>query len=116
MGDCDVKTVLGSDLTAAIWVIDPAFPAPPPDATEIHVLVWDGSCGTGDLALGRLVGPVITYQSGSIAIAIGARRIDAILACGMPPGTPMTISLTEPLDGRTLLDGSRVPPALPSPP
>ncbi|MDA8238325.1 MAG: hypothetical protein M0T75_10700 [Chloroflexi bacterium] len=116
MGDCALRSVLGRDLAPGTWILDPDSGAPSPEASELRVLVWDGSCDQGPRVLGRLLPPVIEYRSDAVVVTLAARRVDGVLACHQPAGTPMTISLEEAIGGRRLLDGSRFPPAPPSQP
>ncbi len=119
MGQCDPQVVLSADFGPATWALDPAFPAPTPSTTDLHVLVWETACSNGSPATGRISAPVIAYTATTVTITLGVRPLTAApgeaFACPMPPGTPATLRLTEPLGTRTLLDGGHVPPVPPSP-
>ena len=119
MGQCDPHVVLSGAFGPATWALDPAFPAPVADTSELHILVWERACSSGAPATGRMSAPVVEYTSGAVTITIGVRPLQVaegmLLTCPMPPGTPAILQLSEPLGGRTLLDGGVVPPAPPSP-
>lgn len=116
MGGCDPHVVLSAEFGPATWALDPAFPAPGPDATELHVLVWERACSGGSPATRRMSAPVIDYGTTSVTITIGVRPLGGIQTCPLPPGTPAIVPLSEPLGTRSLLDGDRVPPAPPAAP
>ena len=115
MGQCNPSVVLSPEFGPATWALDPAFASPTPDATELHILVWEAACSGGSPATGRMSAPVIEWAADTLTITIGVRRLDGIQTCPGPPGTPAIVTLAEPLGRRTLLDGGRVPAAPPSP-
>jgi hypothetical protein len=119
MGQCYPRVVLSAEFGPATWALDPAFPTPAPDTSELHILVWERACSGGSPATGRMSAPVVEYTSAAVTITIGVRPLRVgegmALTCPMPPGTPAILQLSEPLGGRTLLDGGVVPPAPPSP-
>lgn len=115
MGQCNPSAVPSADFGPATWALDPAFASPTPDATELHILVWEAACSSGSPATGRMSAPVIGWTADTLTITIGVRRLPGIQTCPGPPGTPAIVTLTEPLGRRTLLDGGRVPAAPPSP-
>lgn len=119
MGQCDPHVVLAGAFGPATWALDPAFPIPAADASELHILVWERACSGGSPTSGRMSAPVVEYTRAAVTITIGVRPLrvgeGTLLTCPMPPGTPAILQLSEPLGGRTLLDGGVVPPAPPSP-
>jgi len=119
MGQCNLRVVLSAEYGPASWALDPAFPAPTADTTELHLLVWEIACSSGSPATGRMSAPVIESTSSTVTITIGVRPLPAApgtaFSCPMPKGTPASLRLAEPLGKRTLLDGGTVPPAPPSP-
>jgi hypothetical protein len=106
---------LSAEFGPATWALDPAFASPRPDATELHILVWEMACSSGSPATGRMSAPVIAYSATTVTITIGVRPYGGLQACPGPPGTPAIVQLAAPLRTRTLLDGGRVPAAPPSP-
>ena len=115
IGQCEPHTVLSADFGPATWALDPAFAAPGPTTTELHVLVWELACSSGTPTTGRMSDPVIDYGSSTVTITIGVRPLSGVQTCPGIPGTPDLVRLTEPLGTRALLDGGHVPPAPPSP-
>jgi hypothetical protein len=119
MGQCDPHLVLSPEFGPATWALDPAFPSPAPDSTELHLLVWEGDCSGGAPATGRMSAPVVGFTASTVTITIGVRPLPVppgtALGCPLPPGTPASMELSEPVGHRTLLDGGHVPPAPPSP-
>ena len=115
MGQCEPLVVLSADFGPATWALDPAFPAPGPASTELHILVWGTTCSSGLPTTGRISAPDIEYAPDVVTITIGVRPLSGVQTCQGVPGTPATVRLAEPLGTRTLLDGGRVPAAPPSP-
>jgi hypothetical protein len=114
MGGCDPRRVIAADIGVADWWLDPAFPAPGPDATELHVLALERACASGRPPDGRIADPEIAYTPSSVAVTIGVRRSTGDHSCPGNPAVPLTVALPEPLGDRTLLDGSRLPPHPPT--
>jgi hypothetical protein len=119
MGECVPRVVLSAEFGPATWALDPSFAPPVAAATQLHILVWERTCSSGSPATGRISAPVVQYAATSVTITLGVRPLEASpgtgYTCQMPPGTPATMTLREPLGSRTLLDGGLVPPAPPSP-
>jgi hypothetical protein len=109
-------TSLSPEFGRATWALDPAFPAPKPGSTELHILVWEQACSSGTPPTGRMSAPVIRYADTTVTITIGVRPLSGAQDCqGITRGTPDLVQLAEPLGTRTLLDGGHVPPAPPTP-
>ncbi len=115
-GGCNLRPVVGPGVGAASWSLDPAFAAPGPADTEIRVQVWERACASGEAAVGRVVGPVISYDTDAITITYGVRPKPGGATCQSNPPTPVLLELAEPLGDRLLLDGGSFPAAPPSPP
>ena len=55
--------VLSAEFGPASWALDPAFASPTPNATELHILVWERTCSGGsphdraDVGSGHRNGP-----------------------------------------------------------
>lgn len=105
-----------SEFGPATWALDPAFPPPRTDARELQIVVWERACSSGTPTTGRVSEPVITTGTTSVSITIGVRPLAGDQTCPLPRGTPIVVTLPEPLGSRTLIDGGRVPPAPPRPP
>jgi hypothetical protein len=108
-----------ADFGPATWALDPAFPTPAADTSELHILVWERACSGGSLATGRISNPLVEYTSADVTITIGVRPLPVApgqaMSCPGPPGTPASLRLSEPLGQRRLLDGGVLPPAPPRP-
>ncbi len=113
IGGCDPRRVIATDIGVADWWLDPAFPVPGPDAIELHVLVLERACASGQPPDGRIAEPVVRYSIDSVTVVIGVRRTEGDATCPGNPAVPLTVALSEPLDDRVLLDGSRLPPGPP---
>jgi hypothetical protein len=117
MGDCNPAVVLSADYGPATWTLDDHDPAPGTDTTVLDLLVWEQACSGGLPTTGRM-SAVIDDAPDSVTITIGVRPLDlapgTALDCIGPPGTPVTVTLAEPLGQRTLLDGGHYPAAPPT--
>lgn len=100
----------------ATWALDPAFPSPAANSTELHILVWERACASGSAATGRMSTPRIEYAAGTVTITVEVRGLLGIQECPGNQATPLAVQLTEAIGDRTLLDGGRDPIAAPSPP
>lgn len=116
IGECTPRRVISADLGTADWWLDPALPVPGADATELHILLMERACASGRPPDGRVAEPEVRYSSEAVAIAIGVQRAPGDQGCPGNPAVPATIALAEPLGGRTLLDGSYLPPRAATPP
>lgn len=105
-----------ADFGRATWALDPAFGAPSPTATELHLLVWERTCSSGRPTTGRMSAPVVEVSATTISITIGVRPLTdpPLQTCPGPPGTPALIQLDAPLGDRTLLDGTTNAPPSPA--
>lgn len=119
MGQCSPLVVLSAAFGPATWALDPDMAPPTEATTELNILVWERACSSGNPATGRMSAPVVEYTTTTVTITIGVRPLEVPpgtgVSCPMPPGTPASLQLAEPLGPRTLLDGGPVPPAPPSP-
>jgi hypothetical protein len=97
---CDARplTVPGGD---SIY-LDPAFPTPGQDATEIHVLVEEMNCSGASSPEGRLLPPVVTYTANRLTVAVTVRPVGGPATCPGNPRLPVTVVLPEPIGDRTL--------------
>ncbi len=114
--DCRLMVVLGPGIGAATWALDPAFPAPGADTTMLHLLVWEEACSGGSSTFGRNVAPLVRSDADTVTITLGVRPLSGGATCPGTSGTPVTLTLGEPVGDRTLLDGAYFPPAAPGPP
>ncbi len=116
-GTCNLRVVLGPGIRPAEWAPDPAFAAPGPAATSVHVLVWEMDCTSGQPATGRVTGPIVGYGADAVTITFGVRPLPAQnQTCPGNPPTPVVVELAEPLGDRELLDGGTFPAGPPDAP
>jgi hypothetical protein len=113
MGDCRPMSAFPDGLGPASWELDPNFPTPTADTTELHILVWELACSGGSPATGRMASPIVSYEADSMVMTIGVTPIGGPATCPGPPGTPAMVILPQPLGNRTLLDGRNHPPQPP---
>ena len=109
-GDCDPMLVL-EGLGPATWEL--AHPVAS-TSTVIEALVGEGACSNGETAAGRIAPPLVVYGPDTISIAFGVAPLKvpagALLTCGRPPTTPVTVNLAQPIGQRSLLDAGAAPP------
>ncbi len=113
-GDCQLHAVLGDEIGAARWWLDPRRPPPTAESTTLEILVEERACASGSFAVGRIVPPLVRYEPDTVTITLGVRTIGG--ACPSNPATPALLFLSEPLAERELLDGFHIPPAPAQPP
>lgn len=114
VGGCEPGAAL-EDTGVAHWVLDPVFASPGPEATELHILITERACASGQPAFGRMSPPVVIYTPDELILTAGVRPVGGAATCPSNPVTPATVILPEPLGDRVLLDGGRHPPAPPTP-
>jgi hypothetical protein len=112
-GDCR-PTPAFEDAGRATWWLDPAYAAPGPETAELHILVMEQACASGQPAFGRIAAPVAVYEPDTLTLTVGVRGV-GMATCPSNPPTPATVILPAPLGERVLLDGGRHPPAPPQP-
>jgi photosystem II stability/assembly factor-like uncharacterized protein len=97
-------------IAAASWWVDPRDQPPSPNATHLRAFVLESACASGASPAGRVRSPVIEYRPDSIVVTFTIMsRPGEQDSQGNPP-FPVEITLDEPIDNRTLLNGSAVPP------
>ena len=85
-----------------------------PTTTRVSVLVQELGCASGRAATGLVEPPTIMWTGAEAIVTITIRpRRDGNQTCPGNPPTPFEFDLPAPLGGRSLLDGSHVPPAPP---
>lgn len=81
------------------------------DTTTVDVGVTEGTCTGGRDPLPHLREPYVEETAQSVTIYWTSDPPGGVSSCIGPPPTPTTLTLSEPLGDRALLDGSRFPPA-----
>lgn len=105
---CELRLVLPEGLGAVDWRLDPAFPRPGPDSTEIHLMVKERECASGEPMGDRLLGPQIVQTDQSVLIAFASIREHGYETCPDNPSTAVAVTLSAPLGERDLRDGTTV--------
>ena len=79
---------------------------PTRDATEIHVVVFEQACASGQSPEGRILEPFLAYDDRYVWIAFAVWSLAGAQLCVEGPGVPYTVELREPLGRRHLQDGA----------
>ena len=105
------KDVVEARVGPAAWWLDPTAEAPTTDSTAVAAMVLEEACASGTSGADRLDPPTIDLSDTGVTITLWIRRQPGPQACqdGNEP-FGYTILLPEPLDDRTLFDGSETPP------
>lgn len=90
----------------AVWVLDPADPAPGPAARSFTALVNERACASGRGIKDLLLPPVIEYGPNDVVVSLYLEPLPAgVQDCQGTAPTRFVIQLAEPLDDRRLIDG-----------
>jgi hypothetical protein len=106
-GQCRVE-VSSPGYGVAHWVLDPTID-PASSGTELHVLINERECASGEPPVGREILPVVLEEPGSITITVLVEPVSGGAECPSNPWHPITIDLSEPVGGRSLFDSSVAP-------
>jgi len=106
-GQCRVE-VSSPGYGNAYWVLDPEID-PASSGTELHVLISERACASGEPPVGREIVPVVLEESGTIAIVVLVESVSGAADCPSNPWHPITIDLSEPVGDRSLFDGGVAP-------
>ena len=92
------------------WELNPDYPVPGPDATEIEVLVHGTYCSSGEPPLERIRDPLVSYGRSRLVIAtVEAPPGGGFHTCEGTPPSEFTFTLREPIGNRIVLDGVHLP-------
>lgn len=92
----------------ANWLLDPAFAPPSETDSEVHVLVKERECASGQPPVNRLQPPQIEASASEIVVTFFLESMlvtEITVTCPGNPFTPYLLDLGEPLGNRTLRDG-----------
>ncbi|MEO8698069.1 MAG: hypothetical protein ABI658_31515 [Acidimicrobiales bacterium] len=70
------------------------------DSTEIHVLVFERACSSGQSPEGRILEPFVAYDKATVWIEFGIWSLPGVQSCEPGPGVPYTVLLRDPLGRR----------------
>lgn len=110
MGECQPEVVLPAGVGRAEWRLDPGFPRPAGGDRQIHVLINEQACASGQSPEGRVLPPIVAPSETAMTIVILVTPRPGGQDCPGNPDFAMTVELPEPLGGRPLLDGAVFPP------
>jgi hypothetical protein len=106
---CSPRPLTAKDGGSASLYLDPAYPVPGSETTELHVLVEERGCSSGSSPAGRLLPPTVQYRDDTVTVAVRVRGVGGPATCQGNPRLPVVIELPEPLGDRALR-GISAPP------
>lgn len=95
---------------SATWWVDVTLIPLAPETTEIKGFVMETACASGQSPEGRVNEPVIEYGAESVTVTFTITPRPGGQDCQGNPEFPVSVTLTEPLRERELLDGGSNPP------
>jgi hypothetical protein len=107
-GSCALTLDLDG-LTVPSIRLDPAS-RPNPSDTELHLLVTEPSCNSGQNAKGRVEIVAVDESEDAIALIIGIRPKTGWADCPSNPATRVTVSLEAPLGDRVIFNATLAQP------
>lgn len=107
-GECAITLDLG-ELTVPAISLDPAAP-PQPSDLDLHLLVTEQLCNSGQDATGRVEIVAIRESADSVDIVIGIRPRLGDMNCPSNPPTPVTITLDSALGERSIMNATLATP------
>ncbi|MEU4388622.1 hypothetical protein [Promicromonospora sp. NPDC023805] len=105
--DCALRYDLG-DLGSAVVALDPDNP-PDPASSQVHLLVTEFACASGELSEGRVTLERLVEHEDRVELVVGVEALPGVQTCQSHPPTPFTVELDEPLGDRTLVDAAVYP-------
>jgi hypothetical protein len=105
-GPCALTIDLG-DVT--VPAVELEFP-PDPESQELRLLVTEQSCNSGEDAEGRVEIVSIDETEERVSLILGVRPRDGTKTCPGHPATPFTVTLSQPLGDREVMDAGLVEP------
>lgn len=107
---CDLRIGLPRNLGSVEVFLDPDGPPSAEDRT-LSLVVAEVACSGGREMGRRLLDPEVVETDTAVMLAYAAVSQEAeFIDCGSNPATEVTVTLSAPLDGRALLDGTFIPP------
>jgi hypothetical protein len=112
IGDCRLTVVPPQGTSTGSWSLDPAFGAPGPTDTIVHVLVQEIVCASGRPPGARVRAPIVTLGADAVTITFFVDELPGGQECPGAPPSPIEVVLAEPLGERVLRDGGAFPPSV----
>lgn len=100
----------GAGGDAATWWVDSTLIPLAPETTEIKGFVMETACASGQSPEGRVNQPIVEYGADAVTVTFTVTPRPGGQDCQGNPEFPITLTLTEPLGERALLDGGTTPP------
>ena len=105
-GPCALTLDLGDLTVPAVELQVP----PDPLSREVRLLVTEETCNSGMDAEGRIEVVSLEETDTGVSLILGVRPRDGGQTCPSNPSTPFTVTLTEPLGEREVLNASLATP------
>jgi hypothetical protein len=106
---CELRVGVPEGMNTIEWRLDPEQPSPSPDSTEIHLILNERECTSGQEIGGRLRGPQVVMTAAEVRIVFVAESPPGdFFDCQGNPDTPFLLELPEALGERQLVDGFEV--------
>lgn len=103
---CVLRVGTPAEFNTVNWYLDPAFSEPTQESTELHLLINERECVSGQEIGDRLRGPQVVLTADQVRIVFVAERPPGdAFECPGNPETPYVVELPEPLGDRSLMDG-----------
>ncbi len=83
---------------------------PDPASTELHLLVTENGCNSGEDAEGRIEVVRLEESDDRVSLILGVRPRNVPADCPSNPSTPFTVTLSHPLGDRELIDAGLADP------
>jgi hypothetical protein len=108
-GDCQLEVYFGPDQRRAELYLDPANPISPTDRS-VNLQLFELSCSGGQSPAGRVLEPLVVYETDRVLVAIPIRILPGSHDCLGVDAFPYALQLSEAIGSRQLFDAARVPP------
>ncbi len=106
LSTCALATEAGE---SASVTLDPATP-PDPASSELHLLVTEMACNSGQVAEGRVRVVELAQDEEAVGVEIAVDPREGGADCQSNPPTPFVVELDAPLGDRAVYDTSVLPP------
>ena len=106
---CKLQYTIPASLNTVEWRLDPSAPEPGPDTTDLHVLLAESECVSGQEIGDRLVGPQVVMTDTDVRIAFAAEPPPGdVHTCQGNSEIPYTVELPEPLGNREIIEAMSI--------
>jgi hypothetical protein len=112
-GSCQPKLVYPPGTGLATWELAADDRPLTAESTTFLALVTERDCASGRAAIGRILGPTISYLDDRVLVAFGVapQTEEGGVTCQGNPSVPIRVELSEPLGDRVLVDPALLPVA-----